>query len=332
MLRVARVLVAAGALVCLAASPVWAVGGVGGSGESDDTQADPEISDEGVGVTLTANGFTAEGTAIRTTRTVGVPALCRYTRWLTGQRYYEFWTDERYQEALAQMPHQYRTQPLPAYETHQGDTDGYWFVTRCRADADLEQILAFNQAHPPVYWTPTDPVPAVRYEVDVRDLVEVAYEFADLPRGTIQWNPRAGGVGATLVGLDTWVWVEGAATEVSVRAEVNEGTTWAQVDAVLDRIELSAPGATPATCPGVGVPWSPEARSTPCAITFTRSSANQPLQAGQEVPTSTLTARAVWTASWTSSLGGGPQPLDAQEIVVTAQIPVAEVQALTTLG
>jgi hypothetical protein len=182
-----------------------------------------------------------------------------------------------------------------------------------------------------VYWWPADPVPASTEDVDPRVLAQVAYEFTDLPTGTVGWNPTMGGVGATIVNLDTWVWVAGAPTTVSVTASIPSGT-WARVDAVLDRVELSAPGADPATCGEPGIAWTAGATSTPCSIVFTHSSANQPVKAGQSLPTSTLTVTAVWTASWVSSANPTPTVLPTQEITTTAEIPVAEIQTLVTRG
>jgi hypothetical protein len=50
------------------------------------------------------------------------------------------------------------------------------------------------------------------------------------------------------------------------------------------------------------------------------------------VPTATLTASAQWTASWISSLNATPTALPTQAITTTAEIPVAEIQSLVTLG
>lgn len=168
-------------------------------------------------------------------------------------------------------------------------------------------------------------------DVDPRQLAEIAYELADLPTGTIRWNPSLPGGGATVVNMDTWVWVEGAPTSVAVTAQVPSGT-WARVDAQLSGLELSAPGADPASCPDTGRSWSVGATGTSCALVFLRSSANQAVKVGQTLPTATLTATATWTASWVSSLDPTPTALPTQELTATAEVPVAEIQALVTAG
>ena len=139
-----------------------------------------------------------------------------------------------------------------------------------------------------------------------------------------RWGGRRllGGVGATVVNLDTWVWVAGAPTVASVTASIPSGV-WARVDAVLDRVELSAPGADPVTCDDPGVVWSEGVDETSCSIWFTHSSANQPVKDGFTVPTLTLTVTGVWTASWVSSEDLVPTVLPSQEITVTAEVPVA---------
>jgi hypothetical protein len=249
---------------------------------------------------------------------------------MTGQEYYEYWKPGGVaRESGTLSDYEYQGLLYPDYEAYATDTTGYWYAPDCRFGAPVDYVQEYRAGHPPVYWTPGAVVPAEQTDVDPRVLAQIAYEFTDLPAGTIGWNPKAGGVGATLVNLDTWVWVAGAPATVSVTASIPSGT-WARVDAVLDRVELSAPGADPVTCAEPGIPWSQGATSTPCSIRFTHSSANQPVKAGQTLPTSTLTVTAVWTASWTSSANPTPTALPTQEITTTAEIPVAEIQTLVT--
>lgn len=106
--------------------------------------------------------------------------------------------------------------------------------------------------------------------------------------------------------------------------------TWAQVDAVLSGLDLSAPGADDAHCPDTGIAWTEGAEDTTCKITFVRWSANQSVKAGQSLPTATLAATATWTASWTSPQNATPTALPAQTLTTTAEIPVAEIQTIVT--
>ena len=140
------------------------------------------------------------------------------------------------------------------------------------------------------------------------------------------------GSGAALVGMDTWVWVDGAPTSVQVRAQVEQTGTWAQVVATLDRVRVTSPVSDPVVCEGAGLAWRPDAGSSDCVVVFDRSTAGRPVKAGQSLPTVTLTARARWTATWTSSMDADPRPLDVQTVDTTAEVPVAEVQTLVTSG
>lgn len=216
------------------------------------------------------------------------------------------------------------------YQAHADNTEGHWYLPECRADAPAEFKRAYYASHPVVFIEPGEPAPAEDAVVDPAVLARAAHEAMDLPEGVIRWNPSLQGSEATVVGMDTWVWVEDAPTAVSVRAEIPG--VWAQVDAVLSGLELSAPGADPVHCPDTGTQWTSGASSTSCSISFFRSTANQPVKAGQSQPTATLTATATWTASWTSSLNATPTVLPSQTLTTTAEIPVAEVQAIVTSG
>ncbi len=259
--------------------------------------------------------------------------MCWYGRDKSGKDYYDYWGPEGAARSSGTLDaYAYQDLLYRGYDSEQyrADTTGRWYGPECRSDAPADVVAAFRAAHPPVYWWPADPVPAEHEGVDPRQLAQVAYEFTDLPTGTVSWSPKLGAVGATVVNTDTWVWVGGAPSSVSVTASIPG--MWARVDAVLDHVEVSAPGADPVTCAEPGVAWAEGAASTPCSIRFTHSSAGQPVKDGLSVPTSTLTMTAVWTASWVSSANSVPTALPAQEITVTAEVPVAEVQTIVTSG
>jgi len=265
----------------------------------------------------------------------GVAPVCFYARFMSGQEYATWWANGL---AVQTMPGFWKadwTGWFATYEAHASDTAGAWYVPQCvksRWTGSPDEYAGYRDTyfavHHPVYVEATDPVPTPA--VDPAVLAQIAYDSMDLPHGTIRWNPSVDG-GATVVNLDTWVWVENAPTSVSVTAQIPSGT-WARVDAQLSGLQLSAPGADPATCPDTGVAWSPGATTTSCSLVFFRSSANQPVKAGQVLPTATLTASAQWTASWVSSLDATPTALRTQEITTTAEVPVAEIQSLVTLG
>jgi hypothetical protein len=262
-----------------------------------------------------------------------VPPVCYYERGPSGHDYWEWWASGDADELMRLFPQWGRFTELPGYGQYQDDDEGAWYRPECDPfrwtgpeGGYAQYRLDFLGTHSPVYVpVDTDPPPV---PIPPEILAQVAFESMDLPEGTIRWNPERVGDGGTVVNFETWVWVEGGPTEVSVTAEVPG--TWARVDARLAGLELSAPGADPASCPDAGVPWTAEVTGTSCSVTFFRSSADQPVKAGYSVPTATLTATASWTASWVSSLDATSTPLPTQTVTSNAEIPVAEIQALVT--
>lgn len=326
---------ALGLCVAGAAPPPPGFGGTDGHGSGaphtgSGTEASADASGGAVEVTVRASGTTAGGGSFSTVRTRGVAPVCWRQQGWSGRQYFEYRTSDDYQEVLAQMPFQYRSVPYPNFEAHADVDDGFWFEPRCGDGVDFDYLREFLATHPPVFWTPGQVRPDVQ-DVDPRLLAEVAYDLMELPTGVIRWNPSLDGRGVTVVNTDTWVWVEDGPTAVSVTAEIASGT-WARVDAAVSEMTVSAPGADATTCPNTGTAWTPDAEGTSCSIVFTRSSANQPVKAGQDLPTATLQAEATWQATWVSSLDPTPRPLPEQTITTTAQIPVAEIQAIVTVG
>jgi len=304
------------------------------SGEPTSTPSVDPVAEGGtVSVSVTGVGTTAEGGSFPVARVQPVPRVCWYGRDRSGLAYYEYWKPDGVARRSSTLE-AYAAQGLlyPGWDTAPifTDTTGSWYGPECRPDAPSDYVTAYRAEHAPVYWWPADEVPASTEDVDPAVLAQVAYDFTDLPTGAIGWSPSLEGVGITVVNVDTWVWVAGAPTSVSVTASIPG--TWARVDAVLDHVELSAPGAAPVTCDGPGIPWSAGATSASCSIRFTHSGADQPVKAGQSLPTSTLTVTAVWTASWVSSVNPTPTALPAQEITTTAEIPVAEIQTVVVSG
>ena len=131
-----------------------------------------------------------------------------------------------------------------------------------------------------------------------------------------------GSQGATLVGMDTWVWATGD-TPTSVSATASVGSNSATVTASSAGLQLSAPDGK-ASCTGFGIAWQagmPEG-SSPCTISFNRSSAHL----GGTTP---LTIKVAYSASYTGS-DGSSGTLPAITTTNTVNLPVAEVQTLTT--
>jgi hypothetical protein len=248
---------------------------------------------------------------------------------MSGHAYHEYWKPDG-EARRSPTLEAFAAQGLlhPDYEAYAADTEGRWYSAECAYGVDGNEWLEYHRAHPPVYVLAGEDAPPVEEAVDPRVLAEIAAEHMQLPTGRIAWNPTLDGSGATVVNMDTFVWVEGTTTAVSVTASVPG--VWSRVEARMTAMHLEASGAQDATCLTTGTPYTPGMTESECRIVFTRSSANQPVRSGQTLPTSTLTATAVWEAEWTSSVDPTPRELEVQDVTTTAEVPVAEIQSVVT--
>ncbi|WP_143082708.1 hypothetical protein [Cellulomonas sp. KH9] len=303
---------------------------------TEDAAAAGDVSDDGISVeaesttaTIETTGATTAGVPFTGVAKVPVPRRCWYGAGWTGQRYYEYWKDGGVGRS-SMTQDAYAAQGLlhEGFEQHATDTEGRWYEAECASHVPADEQVAYFLSHPAVYVMAGEPAPAVQESVDPRVLAQIAAEHMQLPVGTIRWNPSVKGSGATVVNLDTFVWVEDATTSVQVTASVPG--VWSRVEARMASMALSAPNARDVTCPDAGTPYAAGMTGSSCAIVFERSSANQPVKSGQQYPTVTLTATARWEATWTSSLDPTPQALEVQTRTVTAEVPVGEVQTIVT--
>ena len=224
----------------------------------------------------------------------------------------------------------------PGHESHKDDTQGRWYYRHCDASRlepktnptfkeDLErERKAFYEANPdPNIWVPAGQQAPKPYISGTR-LAKVAWEAVKIPAPTVETNPKVGSQGATLVGMDTWVWATGN-TPTSVTAKATAGSTTATITAGSSGLQLSAPDGK-ASCTGFGIAWHsgmPEG-SSPCTISFNRSSAHL----GGTTP---LAIKVAYSASYTAT-DGNTGTLPAITTTSTVNLPVAEVQTLTTNG
>lgn len=320
------------AVVALAGVPVVlapaATAGEGPCRACQDSGSSASSGGGTISVTVRGSGVLPGGGAVDLdTTNVAMHPLCWYTSFATGKEYAEFVESGRAAELDHHSPDGYT--PVEGWEEHKDDDKGHWYGGECSSayweGDDLDGFFAASDAwfadHDTVWVDAGDapPDPLVTPEM----LAEVAFSAMKIPHGTIHWNPTRKGDDATLVGLDTWVWLEGAPTAVDVTASVYGGAIWARVDSTMTGMDVSGEGATSVRCPDGGTAWAAGATSD-CTIEFERSSANQPSQ------TSTITARSVWESSWVSSAGGPATPLDAQTVTETAEVPVAEIQSVVS--
>jgi len=271
---------------------------------------------------------TTAGAPFSSTKSIQVPRRCWYGAGYSGQKYYEAWGPDGTAYTSPSANGYLEPSLYEGFEEYQTETTGRWYAAACASHVSREDAAAYRAAHPPVYVLPgTDPPPTDE-GLDPQLLAEVAFEHMELPTGTIRWNPSLDGTGATVVNMDTFVWVENAATEVQVTASVPGVTS--TVSARMAAMTLQAPGADERTCTDAGTPYTAGMRESACSIEFHRSSANQPVKAGQMLRTATLTATATWTATWTSNLEPATYALETQTLTTTAEVPVAEIQTIVT--
>lgn len=284
-----------------------------------------DASSEGgmISVRISGSGTTAGGSTVTVpiTQVMKHPPCWMQASW-TGAEYAEYVDsgqmnrdNQHYNENMA---------PRPNYADY-ADVDGYWWSARCSSgyfDGTIGEFFDYTDeffaSHPAVFVEEGEPDPPFYIPPEI--LAYFAYEELQLPDPDLEWNPRRSGDTATFVNLDTWVWLDDSPVQLDVTASAAGNS--ATVTATLDRMTVTAPDAEPAVCDGPGVPWTPTATDG-CAITFHRSSANQPGNA------TTVTVETYWTARW--STGGVDQGgLDPQAITATTAVPVAEVQTVVT--
>jgi hypothetical protein len=169
----------------------------------------------------------------------------------------------------------------------------------------------------------TTPV-AVRWPSPA-ELAVQAFRSMTLPAPVVEYNPRRrpGHPDGTVVGVDTWLWVDARALadrSVSASAGPNSATVAARpISVTFD----PGDGGAPVVCPGGGTAYDPAhpAATSSCIYRYLKSSATAPGQAF------TVTATVTWGATWRGSDGsGGGLP----ELTVTGSLPVRvdEIQAV----
>ena len=303
------------AFMCLSLllSPVRADGG---SSISSVNKADGASTiSVSVSYTSVSNGG---GAATSTTATGTVAPLCDYSSTATG----------------ADLAHDIRKPPThpgaqvpkekyPDWEQHENEP-GQWYYLNChrdRASSEEEYIKARDDAESrPAVWVPDGEDPPAP-EVDGETLAQAAWDAVDIPTPSIGTNPALGDSGATVVGLDTWVWADGD-TPATVTATATAGPVTATVTATASGLSLSAPDSTP-HCSGFGTPWQPGMAegSSDCTIVFGRASAHR---ASQTTP---LRTSATYDVSYTAT-DGSSGALDPVTVTSTTELPVTEIQTV----
>ena len=318
------------AIVVLAAPQAVALNDSGGSQASGATQESggggAEISAH-VEVSYSSAGG-GGGSSSSTSTSVPIKPSCGYVPGETAEQF------EKDHGLLANAPTSGGWDSelkimYPNFRDHRGDSGGRWWKRYCDRDAFPDELTwaregsKFINNNPQNMWIPSGQSPPAPY-ISPAWLAEVAWQAVKIPAPTVETNPKVGDRGATLVGMDTWVWATGN-TPTSVTATATAGGTTATVTAGSAGLQLSAPDGK-ASCTGFGIAWHSGMAegSSPCTISFNRSSAHL----GGSTP---LTVKVAYSASYTAT-DGNSGTLPAITTTSTVDLPVAEVQTLTTNG
>lgn len=191
--------------------------------------------------------------------------------------------------------------------------------SRLQPGEDIGQVAdEFFRDHTAVF-VPAGGEPPAPY-IDGGTLARAAWDAVTIPQPGVETNPKLGDSGATLVGMDTWVWAT-EDTPAKVTATATAGPVSATVTAVSDGLRLSAPDSAP-SCHGFGTAWTEGAAegSSDCTIEFTRSSAHL----GGSTP---LDVSVGYSVSYTAT-DGATGDLGAVTTTSTTSLPVAEIQTI----
>jgi hypothetical protein len=164
-------------------------------------------------------------------------------------------------------------------------------------------------------YDPADPLGGV---AATERALDEARRRLDLPLPEPALNPP----GAQLVGVPTWMWVEGPWEPTSASAAV--GSVAATVTARPVEVVWDTGDGTTTTC-DAGTPYdptrAPDAQHSSCTHVFTHASAGLP--GGAHSVTATVTYEVSWSATT-----GGAGDLGTLSRSTTVPVPVAEAQAL----
>ncbi|GEK22313.1 hypothetical protein [Cellulomonas xylanilytica] len=326
--RLPLVLATAAALVLGAVAPATAAGGIDGDkGGTTPPEVTPGSGNGSIQVVITQS--TSSGGGVVTTTgasTAWVAPMCWFEAGMTGYEYYEYWKPGGpARESDTLDDYAYQGLLNPEYEKYATDQTGYWYDPTCQFDAPASTRGPYILRES-IYVPAGTPPPVAQVEIDPEVLARAARDAMELPQGELRWNPSLDGTGATVVNAETWVWLDGGAPTVFVRAEI-PNVLAATVTANMTGLTLEGDGAGVTRCDGPGTPWTAGAGNPTCSLTFTRSSADGTTSL---LPTSTLTATQNWTASWSTDADPTPREIEGDTVTTTAELPVAEIQSIVT--
>lgn len=281
--------------------------------------AKPSVDVDGAKITVKVRGTGLAGgkPGKSIAKTVQVRTPCVMVPGYSGKEYYEWVKSGRARYEWRQSGGEGTFVPKPNYERYKDDTLGRWYGATCTSKGfeDMKAFFAIAEkffAENESVYVPAGtavPIPPVPPEV----LRDAAMEALTLPAPAINWNPKRSGDRATVVRLDTWVWLTDRRDALWVEASVDSlaGRMSARVDATLTGLKVSAPGAVSTECAGPGVPYA-RGKTGECSIRFTQTSAALGLT------TTPVTVQSQWHATWLSN--GQPQGDVPEQPTVPPQV------------
>ena len=314
---------AATALSIVVAPPAYSDSAKAGSGQGSDGSAQISVS---VSYESAASSSGGDGGGVVTssqTVTATVLPTCYYQPMQSGKELAEDARGE-YKSLFNDENGGTVDTRYPGWQDHADDAEGHWYVPTCSSarlqpGEHIDQVAEeYFKDHLPVFVPAGGQAPAAL--IDGGTLAKAAWDAVTIPQPGVETNPKLGDSGATLVGIDTWVWAT-EDTPAKVTATATAGPVTATVTAVSDGLRLSAPDSVP-DCHGFGTAWTEGAAegSSNCTIEFTRSSAHL----GGTTP---LDISVGYSVSYTAT-DGATGDLDPVTTTSTTNIPVAEIQTI----
>lgn len=204
-----------------------------------------------------------------------------------------------------------------------GPQPGAWYSVTCVDSATAVQVTQ-------TVWV-TGAAPAGTPAVDPRSLALQAENSISLPDPTLRLDPS----GTSVVGLATWLWIDGAIWhDESVTATAGPVSATAVARPVA--VRWTTGDGSVVVCRGPGTPYSlglPAAlQATDCAHEYVRTSAGQPaLDGNSDNGAFVVTATVEWSVTWTSVGVAGGGALPTLYTSGAALLRVAQVESVNTV-
>lgn len=275
------------ALSIVAAPPAYSDSAKAGSGQSSDGSAQISVSVSYESASSGSGGGGGVATSSQTVTATVQPICYHEARWTGKSLAEDINSDNNF------MYYEDDSDPDTDYanwKDHATDEEGLWYIPTCSRkngqspeELDAAARAFFPTAH--AVFVPAGGEPPAPY-IDGGTLAKAAWDAVTIPQPGVETNPKLGDSGATLVGIDTWVWAT-EDTPAKVTATATAGPATATVTAVSDGLRLSTPDSEP-NCQGFSAPPGPREQERGRLTARSSSPAPQPTWAGPRP----------WTSQW----------------------------------